>query len=126
MSSKVIILEDDQDLRSMVQEILEFEGLEVHGFETGQSALSHMKENSLPQVLLMDLKLPDMSPLDLQAEFNLIPGSEKVALIVASGNSQLETWAQKLNALTTLKKPYDMDILTMTVMSVLDSLNVKS
>ena len=122
MGSKVIVLEDDHDLRSMVKEILEFEGLEVHGFETGKSALEHMKENSLPEILLMDLKLPDMSPLELQEEFSQIPGSDKVALIVASGNSQLESWAQKLKALTVLKKPYDMDILTMTVLSVLDTI----
>ncbi len=121
MSTQVLIIEDDEDLRSMVQEILENEGLTVRGFHDGRSALDDMKRISLPDILIIDLKLPDMDPLQLKQEFSTLPGSEKVSLVVASGNAQVEDWAQKLGAVTVLKKPFDMEILSLTVLSIVDS-----
>ena len=124
MKPKVIILEDDEGLRDLMTEILEDENVETHGFNDGMSALEHLKHESMPQVVIIDLKLPDMDPMAFRDNFSRLPGSDQASFIVASGSAQIEEWAQKLNAVTYLKKPYDIDIFTMTVMSVIDSKNL--
>ena len=124
MKPKVIILEDDEGLRDLMIEILESENVDTHGFSDGSSALEHLKKEGMPDIFIIDLKLPDMDPQTFKENLSRYSGHQDASIIVASGSSQIEEWAQKLNAVTYLKKPYDIDVFTMTVMSVLDSKSI--
>lgn len=102
-------------------EILVNEDVSVKDFAHGIPAIEFMKETGVPHVLIIDLKIPDLDPMELKSHLTSLPGSEKVSIIVASGNSKIEEWAQKLDATTFIKKPYDVENYILTVLSVLDT-----
>ena len=56
----VLYIEDNQDNRVLVERFLEFEGFTVYSAENGQMGLDKASE-LLPDVLLIDLNLPDIS-----------------------------------------------------------------
>jgi len=64
---KVIVVDDEPDIREMLEALFQTEGYQVHVFEDGETALPQIQMAG-PCVLFFDLKLPSMSGLDLCRE----------------------------------------------------------
>ena len=64
---KVLVTEDDESLRFVLQQALESEGYSVATAATGRSAAELLKDNHF-DVSLMDIKLPDADGLTLLKE----------------------------------------------------------
>ena len=62
---RVLIVEDDEDLREMFAEILSDAGYSVHGAENGAVALEVLEELDTPCLVLLDLMMPVMSGPEL-------------------------------------------------------------
>jgi len=64
MGKRILYVEDDEDTRNLVKEILEKEGYEVATACNGKECLSSL-EKEKPDLILLDMMLPDMSGWDI-------------------------------------------------------------
>ncbi|MFP6610098.1 MAG: response regulator [Deltaproteobacteria bacterium] len=83
LSGKIIlVVDDDEEIRSTMSEILGAEGCKVMLRATGLEALEAIKEQT-PDLVISDVVMPDMDGYDLFREVNGQPGSVPVVLMTA-------------------------------------------
>lgn len=63
MSGSVVIIEDDEDIRYLIQGILTGAGLTVHQADTGAAGIESVREHQ-PDILVVDFGLPDFNGLE--------------------------------------------------------------
>ncbi|HMC23811.1 MAG TPA: sigma-54 dependent transcriptional regulator [Thermoanaerobaculia bacterium] len=116
LRQRVLIVDDDPNIVSGLSALLE-ESWDVRTASTGREAIVAFGEFS-PDVVLLDVQLPDMSGIDLLHHFKMY--SEAVAVIMMSGAGTFDRVVEtvKLGAETFLPKPFDFDTLTLTLENV--------
>ncbi len=102
---RVMIVDDAGIIRMTVSRILEKEGYEVRVAEDGIRALSMMEESS-PDALLIDLKMPTMTGLDLVRVLKSEWPDTEVIIITAYAESDMVRHAGELGAMETVTKPF--------------------
>jgi DNA-binding NtrC family response regulator len=113
---RILVVDDDPQIVSGLAALLS-DDWDVLTAETGKQALTTFAESS-PDVVLLDVQLPDFSGIDLLHQFKMY--SETAAVIMMSGIGNLERVIEsmKLGAETFLQKPFDHDTLTLTLQQV--------
>lgn len=112
---KILIVDDDDALRESMVSILESEGYILDVAKSGQEAETKIK-NNVYNLILLDIRLPDISGIDLLAKINKY--SPKVKKIMLTGFPDTETAIKSVNekADAYLVKPFDpeklLDIIT--------------
>ncbi len=109
MSHKILVIEDDEASRMMYSEILSMEDFEVIEAEDGHSALNYLHNNPNPDLILMDLTFPNMTPKEFVTDLKGNPHTNSIPYIFISGQGTIREQAQELEATTYLKKPFDLD-----------------
>ena len=61
MATQIIIIDDDNDIREAVHEVLSSEGFNVASFSNGKVALEYLAQNESPIIILLDFMMPIMS-----------------------------------------------------------------
>lgn len=115
MSRTILLVEDNEDLRAVVAELLGDEGYNVRLAATGQEVLDLLAGSFRPSCMILDLGLPDMSSLDFLERFEKISGSSDLPIILASGSPEIANWAKRFKAGRVIRKPYDLDSLVSAV-----------
>jgi DNA-binding NtrC family response regulator len=107
---RILIVDDDPTIVAGLEALLSTEW-EVSTATNGREAIRAFGENS-PDVVLLDVQLPDTSGLDLLAQFKMY--SEMAAVIMMSGASSLDRVIESMKggAETFLQKPFDYDSLS--------------
>lgn len=82
--TKVLLVEDSSDVLFVLQFELEFAGYEVDATTDAASALS-MAQNTPPDVIVSDLRMPDIDGLEFIRRIRLIPQFASVPAIVLTG-----------------------------------------
>ena len=105
------VVDDDVSVREALEGLIRSAGLKVETFRSAQEFLARQRSD-LPSCLVLDVRLPGLSGLDLQkrlAEVNLeIP----IIFITGHGNVPAAVQAMKAGALEFLTKPFtDRDLL---------------
>ena len=117
--SRILLVEDTVPLALTYQAYLEGEPYAVTHVETGREAMDILADDP-PDVLLLDLVLPDMDGLSILEHIstNQVP----TAVIVITANASLNTAidAMRLGALDFLVKPFNADRLKVTLNNVLE------
>ena len=103
----VLIVEDDEDLREMMAQLLTLEGFQTATVANGREALEYLHEASAPDVILLDLMMPVMDGWEFRRQQQADPALAPVPVIVLSALDQ--TRASNLDATAFLKKPLDFD-----------------
>lgn len=83
--SKILIIDDENQLRGLLARIIGLEGYEVIQADCCKNGLKHL-EQSNPEVVLCDVRLPDGSGVDLVAEIKRLKPLSEVILLTAHGN----------------------------------------
>jgi DNA-binding NtrC family response regulator len=111
--NRILVVDDDPQVLSGLEALLADEW-DVRTAGTGKEALVAFAEFS-PDIVLLDVQLPDYSGIDLLHQFKMY--SEAAAVIMMSGIGNLERVVEsmKLGAETFLQKPFDSDTLTLTL-----------
>ena len=107
LNRKVAIVEDDPDLRDLLEAMLKNQRLDVIFCETGEELIEHLKENDTPELILVDLFLPKMSGSELIPILNLRSDRERFKVVIASGSDDISGKVKNLRADGYLKKPYN-------------------
>jgi DNA-binding NtrC family response regulator len=110
----IIVIDDEQRQRNILETILEDEGYEVHTAPSAEKGLELIK-TFVPDIVLTDLKMNGISGLQLLAA--LPDGSVKPAVIImtAYGTISSAVEAMKKGAFDYLTKPLEKDAIVMTV-----------
>jgi DNA-binding NtrC family response regulator len=113
LRQRVLIVDDDPNIAGGLSALLEG-AWEVRTATTGRSAIVAFGEFS-PDVVLLDVQLPDLSGIELLHQFKMY--SESVAVIMMSGAGTFDRVIEsiKLGAETFLQKPFDYDTLSLTL-----------
>lgn len=112
----VLVVDDDQDFRASVRELLVTEGFEVHTARNGQDALDVLRKIDPPAVILLDFMMPQMNGRQFLA---VRRGDERLRSIpVVILSAQTREWASgALDADRVIAKPIDPEELIALVAS---------
>jgi CheY-like chemotaxis protein len=95
---RILIVEDDDDARAALKGLLKRRtGDEIRDTATGNEALE-VARTWRPQVVLLDLSLPDMDGFALARSLREVPGLQEATLIALTGRSEPGTEEQVLDA----------------------------
>jgi CheY-like chemotaxis protein len=111
----VLIVEDDNDLREMMAQLLSLEGFQAAAVANGRQALDYLREEDAPGVILLDLMMPVMDGWEFRRRQQADPMLAAVPVIVLSALDQNR--AKDVGADAILKKPLDFDRLLALVRS---------
>jgi len=106
MNARVLIIDDDRDLAAMLGEFLQREGYAVeahHGADAGVAALRAAE----PDLLILDVMLPERSGLDVLRELRLASSRLPVMMLTARGDPIDRILGLELGADDYLAKPFD-------------------
>jgi len=107
----VYVVDDDISVREAVRNLLRSVGLEVEAFGTAQQFLS-AKRRDAPGCLVLDVRLPGISGLDLQRQLVEADIQVPIIFITGHGDIQMSVRAMKAGAVEFLTKPFrDQDLL---------------
>ncbi len=65
MSKSILIVEDDNISRTLYKEMLKISGVTLHFAKTGKETLEFFENNPVPDIVLLDIRLPDINGLDI-------------------------------------------------------------
>ena len=116
---KILIIDDQPSVRFGLRSLLEPEGYRVMEAETGAQGLAAVTENA-PQLVLLDLRLPDADGLDLLPRIKAIDDDVPVIILTAHGTIETAIRALKAGAENFLTKPFDTDSLLILVAKTLE------
>ena len=122
----VLVVDDERNIRALVARVLGQDQVEVHGAGTGKEGLLMADEVS-PDLVLLDLRLPDMDGMDvLRALRTRYP---EIAVIIITGFGQIQSAVEaiKVGATDYLEKPFEhVEKLKLAVARALDEVRAKS
>ncbi|HPC36530.1 MAG TPA: sigma-54 dependent transcriptional regulator [Candidatus Marinimicrobia bacterium] len=123
--SSILIIEDSQDTRENIAELLIINGYKVHTAENGQTALRLIKTQT-PDCVILDIRLPDMTGHEILKQIqNEIESGLVVIIITAYGEVSMAVNAMKMGAYDYLEKPFENAVLLMVVKRGLENQQVK-
>lgn len=108
--STLLVIDDEAGVRFSLKRTLTSPEVEVETAETGRLGLEALKRK-LPDVVLLDVRLPDMSGLDALNEIRKIDQRLPVVVITAHGTTDTAIEATKRGAFDYLLKPFDLPTL---------------
>jgi FixJ family two-component response regulator len=115
----VFVLDDDPALRAAITDLLNSVQLQVRAFGSAQDLLQSEFPAS-PSCLVLDVRLPGLSGLDLQAELTEINNAIPIIFISGHGNVPMSVRAMKAGAVDFLTKPFREDELLDAVTAALE------
>ena len=119
LEKRILLVEDENVFAKAVKKHLQRSGYTVElagDLETARKAY----KNISPDLVLLDMRLPDGSGLDLLSEIKTSNTNSSVLVMSAYGELEDAVSAMKLGASDYLKKPIDLDELLINVEKVLD------
>jgi FixJ family two-component response regulator len=102
----VFVVDDDDDVRVSIAELLRSAGLRAETFATAQEFLGRERGDA-PSCLVLDLQLPGMDGLDVQRELARSGDSMPIIFLTGHGNIPTTVKAMKSGAVEFLTKPFD-------------------
>lgn len=102
----VFVVDDDDDVRVSIAELLRSAGLRAETFATAREFLGR-KRGDGPSCLVLDLQLPGMDGLDVQRELARSGDSMPIIFLTGHGDIPTTVKAMKSGAVEFLTKPFD-------------------
>jgi DNA-binding NtrC family response regulator len=122
-AGRILVVEDEEKLRRVIQLKLESSGFEVDGAATAEQALPLAGG---AQVVLTDLRLPGMDGLRFIEHLQQQGSQAGVIVMTAHGSVDNAIEAMKLGAADFLQKPFSLEHLITVVQKVMDVQTLKS
>ena len=119
LQPKILVVDDNEIIRSLLQELLTRNGYETFIAADGLSSLDLIKEKK-PHIVPVDLMLPDISGIDVIKRMRKLSPSTEA--IIITGYSSYESAIKVLDSQTScgfLEKPVDINKLVYTIEDIL-------
>lgn len=102
----VYVVDDDESIRELLSWLVKREGLQVQTFSTGQAFLKAWRDDG-PACVVLDLHLPGLSGLELQAELTRRGATVPVVFLSGRADVPKAVHAVKSGAVDFIEKPFD-------------------
>lgn len=119
-AARILVVDDEADIRSLVKEILSEEGYEVEVAANGAEARS-LRQKQQPDLILLDIWMPDVDGITLLREWSAA-ASNGCPVVMMSGHGTVDTAmeATRLGAMDFVEKPLSLAKLLRTVERALE------
>lgn len=108
---KVLIVDDEEPIRSLLRTTLENRTYEVYEATTGEACMEFLSQ-TIPDVILLDYKLPDRLGIDILKQIRRkLPDFAVVILMTAYGNEDVAMHAIEEHVDGYLRKPFEIQTL---------------
>ena len=114
----VHVIDDDEGLRESLAFLLRSAALEVRSFESAKAFLDVLP-HAIPGCVITDVRMPDMSGIELLRRLKELKIGVPVIVITGHGDIALAVEAMKMGAADFFEKPFDDDLLVASVRAVL-------
>jgi DNA-binding NtrC family response regulator len=114
MKNKVLIIEDDEIMRVTLEDSLKANDYEVRSFEKGSDGQIAFYDDNF-SLVITDVRLPDMTGLDIMKMIKENDGKIPVIIMTAFGTIKDAVEAMKLGAYDYITKPFSLDEFNMIV-----------
>jgi two-component system response regulator AtoC len=113
-AARILIVDDDENIRKVLATILEEEGYEVEAVDTARKAIERTKKR-FHNVALIDIRLPDMEGIELLTK--IWPTTPRTRKIIITGFPTLQNAVEAVNraADAYIVKPFDVDSVLRTI-----------
>ncbi|HLL02358.1 MAG TPA: response regulator [Myxococcaceae bacterium] len=111
----LLVIDDDHDILLSLQDVLEVEGYRVITASSGREALEYLREGLRPDLILLDLMMPEVSGWAFRARQRVDPAVASIPVVVVSGQGLSAQQVSQLGVAGYLPKPVDLDMLLDTV-----------
>jgi two-component system response regulator AtoC len=119
MKFKILIIDDEKNIREIFSLLLEEQGYAVQEAKNGTDGLKKIQA-FFPDVVLLDMNLPDLSGIEVLAKIKESLPACEVIIITAFGTIKTAVEATKLGAYDYLEKPIDNDELLLLISRALE------
>jgi CheY-like chemotaxis protein len=110
----ILVVEDDNAVMSAICGLLEFEGYNIIQAGNGSEALDQLRLHGIPDVILLDMKMPVMNGWQFAAEFNA-RYDHQAPIIVLTAAADAEKRAREIQANAWIPKPFKIEELLSVV-----------
>jgi len=114
VSTKILIVDDQFGIRTLLNEVLTKEGYTVFKASNGLQAL-HIVENNMLDLVLLDMKLPGMDGVEVFKRMKQIQEDIRIIFMTAYSETEIIQKSSQLGALTYFSKPFDINEIRRTV-----------
>jgi DNA-binding response OmpR family regulator len=120
MSERVLIIDDEENIRQMLHLTLETAGYEVAEAEHGIEAFAILGGDSAWNVILLDQRLPVMEGTEVLRRIKVLAPQAHVVMMTAFASVELAVEAMKLGATDFLRKPMTPEVVRNAVAAALE------
>lgn len=125
LRAKILVVDDEQNIRKSLKMILEYEGYEFLEASDGDEALTLIEETIGLDLVLLDIKMPGKDGLEVLAELKRRPTFPEVIIISGQGTIQEAVEATKLGAFEFLEKPLHRERVLLSIRNALSQNKLK-
>jgi len=117
----ILVVDDEPDIRNLVQEILEDEGFSVNVAENATTA-RQLVESFMPDLILLDIWMPDVDGITLLKEWNENDNvTAQIVMMSGHGNVETAVEATRNGAYDFIEKPLSIAKLLLTIKHALET-----
>lgn len=124
MRAQVFVADDEQVIRTAIVKRLIRQGHLAVGYDSGETLLKGL-EDKLPELVLLDLKMPGISGLDALKQVRQLAPSAIVIMLTAYGSVQDAVEAMKLGAYDFLIKTVDLEAVDVVISRAIETLKLR-
>ena len=121
---RILIVDDEPSMREMLRIVLRRDGYEVHIANSGRAAIEQLRGGSF-DLLLSDIKMPDVSGVDVLRAAKEINREVIAFMMTAYASTSTAVEAMRLGAVDYFTKPFSMDELRLKIRQHLESHRLK-
>lgn len=104
-TSAILVVDDDDDIRAVLADVLEFAGYRAIRAFNGEDALAQMQSQPLPCMVLLDMMMPVVDGWEFRRRQLADPKLAHVPVVVVSGAGRTAEIASEIGAAGFLSKP---------------------
>ena len=125
MKARILVIDDEAEIRRSVRMILEYEGYDVQEASSGPEGLAII-EREAPDLVFLDIKMPGMDCLE--ALQRIRQSNESLPVVIVSGHGTVSTAvdATKLGAFDFIEKPLASERVLVTIRNALDQTRLQN
>jgi two-component system, NtrC family, nitrogen regulation response regulator NtrX len=124
MKSRILVIDDEAEIRRSVRMILEYEGYEVLEASSGPEGVT-MAERESPDLVFLDIKMPGMDGLDALQRIKALNETLPVVIISGHGTVSTAVEATKAGAFDFIEKPLASERVLVTIRNALDQTRLR-
>ncbi|MGW8180394.1 MAG: response regulator, partial [bacterium] len=112
---KILLVDDEDRFRRSLKQRLGLRGYEVVDLDNGQDAIRAARNDTELEVVVLDLKMPQMTGEEVLKEIRIYRPALQVIMLTGHGSVESAMESGRLDAFAYLEKPCDFDKLLETI-----------